>query len=339
MELIHEEIEQYIEQISAGIKIVEVDDDTVLLKYPDSHMKLQARRVYDIEYARSLEEGLISTDDMKTLLEDRKVITDAERKELSSLKSKLEGQKILLGRTTKVRANQDRIKAVIYDLEMRIREIESKEKSKFSMTADTKAEEARILFLCWTCCYDFFTEQLQWTSYDEFLEESNFIFRQKVVSEFILFYSGLPHPTIRSIARSNLWRIRYVTSVKTSDPLFNRATSDYTSDMLNLAYWSHFYQNIYEMMPEDQPPEDIIVDDEALDAYLADYYEEKKRDSLTRRDRKRNRGSRISALNSDEVLVTRTNELYEDIKFDDPKEARSIKDRSDIRKKSRRSRR
>jgi hypothetical protein len=101
--------------------------------------------------------------------------------------------------------------------------------------------------------------------------------------------------------------------------------------MLNLAYWSHFYQNIYEMLPEDQPSHDVIEDDESLDAYLEDYYRERKKDNYARRSRSGHKG-RLSAFDSEEVIVTRSNELYEDVDYDDPKEARSIKDRNEVRK-------
>lgn len=336
MELTNEEIEHYLEQIASGIKIVDVDDKALLFKYPSIDDRLKVRRIYRLEYKRSIEEGLLSTDDMQKLVEDRKIISDKDRFKLSSLKSKLEAQKILLGKTTRVRARQDRVKEVINNLETEIREIEYKEKSKYAMTAETKAEEAKILYLCWTSCYNFFTDKLYWNSYDLFLKEPGYLFRQKVTSEFILFYSGVLTSHIRAIARSNLWRIKYVTSLKTSEPLFGVPTSKYTNDQLNLAYWSHYYQNIYEMLPEDQPPEGIIDDDESLDAYLKDYYSERTQEAAARKDKKKRKG-KLSAFDKEEVIVTKVaSELYDDIDFDEPREARSIKDKPLVRKKTRR---
>ncbi len=336
MELTNEEIEHYLEQIASGIKIVDVDDKALLFKYPSIDDRLKVRRIYGLEYKRSIEEGLLSTDDMQKLVKDRKIISDKDRLKLSSLKSKLEAQKVLLGKTTRVRARQDRVKEVINNLETEIREIEYKEKSKYAMTAETKAEEAKILYLCWTSCYNFFTDKLYWNSYDLFLNEPGYLFRQKVTSEFILFYSGVLTSHIRAIARSNLWRIKYVTSLKTSEPLFGVPTSKYTNDQLNLAYWSHYYQNIYEMLPEDQPPEGIVDDDESLDAYLKDYYSERTQEAAARKDKKKRKG-KLSAFDQEEVIVTKVaSELYDDIDFDEPREARSIKDKPLIRKKTRR---
>jgi hypothetical protein len=206
------------------------------------------------------------------------------------------------------------------------------------MTAETKAEEAKLLYLCWSHCYNFDTDKLYWTEYEEFLNESELKFRERLISEFILFYSGIPTPQIRAIARNNLWRIRYVTSSKTSEPLFGVPTSEYTNDMLNLAYWSHYYQNIYEMMPEDQPNENIIEDDEALDAYLNSYYKERTQDVAARKSKRKMGTGKLSAFDSQEVIVTKANELYEDIEYDKPREAQAIKDRNLIKKKARRGR-
>ena len=335
MDLTYDELERYLEQICTGIKVVDVNGKTILFKQPTALTRIKARQIYESEYNQALEEGLISNEEMQRIIKERNLINKEDKRKLSSLESQLEAQKILLGKTTKVRARQDRIKEVIRRLEDEIRIIKNKERSKFSMTAETKAEESKILYLCWCCCYDY-NDELYWNTYESFLNESDFVFRQKTISEFILFYSGIPTSYIRKIARSNLWRIKYITSLKTSETLFGVPTSEYSNDMMNLAYWSHFYQNVYDMMPEDQPSEFIIDDDEALDAYLKDYYEEKGRESMARKSSKKH--GKLSAFDKEEVLVTKTNELYEDIKFDKPKESSAIKDKPIIQKKARRRR-
>jgi len=272
IELAYSEIEGYLEQIFTGSKLVDVDDTTILIKHPDNKVLMKARRIYDSEYKKSIEEGLLSARDMKKIIEERNLIPVEDREKIGKLESKLEAQKVLLAKTTKVKANQDRIKGIIHEIEEEIRQLKLKEKSKLSMTADNRAEESKILFLSWSSIFDYETDERYWSKYKDFLNESSLDFRNRVISEFIMFYSGIPTPQIRAISRSNLWRIRYITSIKTSEPLFGVPTSEYTNDMLNLAYWSHFYQNVYEMMPDDQPSQEVIEDDEALDAYLDDFY-------------------------------------------------------------------
>jgi hypothetical protein len=123
--------------------------------------------------------------------------------------------------------------------------------------------------------------------------------------------------------------------MKTSEPLFGIPTSEYTIDQLNLIYWSNYYQSIYEMMPEDRPSDFVIEDDEALDAYMENYYKDRNKEVAARKSKSK-RGGKLSAFDSEEVIVTRSHELYEDIEYDTPREARKIKDRVDLRKRSRR---
>jgi hypothetical protein len=89
------------------------------------------------------------------------------------------------------------------------------------------------------------------------------------------------------------------------------------------------------MMPEDRPSDLIVEDDDALDAYMKSYYDEKTKEDAARKSKASNTG-RLSAFDNEEVIVTRSNELYEDIKYDKPREAQRIKDRVDIKKKTRR---
>ena len=153
-----------------------------------------------------------------------------------------------------------------------------------------------------------------------------------VLASFSDFVSGLPTSLIRYMARSNLWRIRYVTSVKTGADLFGRPISEYSADMINLLYWSHYYQGIYDMMPEDQPGDDIIDDDDALDSYMDNYYKEMKNERAARAGR---RPTNLNAFDQgDEVIVTPAHELHKDFEYDKPREAQRIKDRADLKKKA-----
>ena len=238
-----------------------------------------------------------------------------------------------MGKTTRVKANQDRIKKIISEIEDEIFSIKEKELSKLLMSAETKAEEDRYNFLCSACVYK--NGNLLWGSYKEYLKGTDLELKNELLTKFMAFYNGINTSVIRYIARSNLWRIRYITSSKVADPLFGRPTTDYTTDMLNLTFWSNYYQQVYELLPEDRPPDTIIDDDESLDAYMDSFYDERQKESMARKAKRKNSG-RLSAFDQEEVIVTKSNELYEDIKYDKPREAQRIKDKTDIRKKARR---
>lgn len=334
MELSDEAIEKYIVNISNGSIIKYIEDVFVIFRHPNNELKQKSDAIYDNSYEKAVKDGLLDKKSLEDLIERRNLFTEEDKKSLDKLKSKLEAQKVLLGKTTLVRANQDRIKKVINGIEEEIDTLLYKKNSKLRMSAEVKANEDRSLFLCWACSFDYDGKTL-WSNLDEFKNSYNNDFRDKVLTEFLKFYSGISLKTMRFIARHSLWRIRYVNSQKTGEALFGVPTVDYTTDMLNLAYWSNFYDNIYQMLPDDIPSDAVIEDDDALDAYMKNYYEERNRDAFVRKSKNKSPG-RISAFDSEEVIVTASNELYQDIDYDKPREAQKIKERADIKKRTKR---
>jgi hypothetical protein len=331
MDLTHEELEEYLLRIFTGIKLVCIEGIDLIFKQPDNLTKLKANYIYKKAYDSAVEEGILPIKDLEKLMEDRGLFTEKDREQIDKLESQIHGQQVVLSKTTRIKANQERIKKVIEDLTSKLNKLRMKKYSKLVMSAETKAEEDRAAFLCCRCAYNS-SNDLFWKNHDELLKETRISLRQSIISEFTRFYSGIETKIIRSLARSNLWRIRYITSAKVSEPIFGIPTSQYSNDMLNLAYWSNFYQSIYEMMPEDRPSDLIIDDDESLDAYMKDYYEERNREDASRKSRKTK--GKLSAFDKEEVIVTQSNDLYQDIKYDKPKEAQRVKDRVDIRKRT-----
>jgi hypothetical protein len=318
-------------RIFTGKQLVNINGVSLIFKQPDNIIKMEASALYKKSYSLALDEGLLSIKDLEKLMSDRGLFTEEDQQKIDKLESQLHGQQILLSKTTKVKANQDRIKRAIKNFETQINEIKMKKYSKLMLSAETKAEEDRSSYLCCACTYNS-DNKLYWESHEALRKETKISFRQDVISEFLKFYNGINTSIIRYISRSNLWRIRYVTSSKVSDPLFGIPTSQYTNDMINLAYWSNFYQSVYEMMPESRPPDAIIEDDDSLDAYMKDYYAERTREDAARRSR--TTSGKLSAFDKEEVIVTQSNELYEDIQYDKPREAQKVKDRADIKKRT-----
>jgi hypothetical protein len=238
----------------------------------------------------------------------------------------------LLGKTTRIRAKIDRLKNIVKRLETDISELLYKKSSKLLMSAETKAEEEKASYICCKCSY-FDNGEMIWPHYEDMKKETNIILRDEVLTSFLIFYRGLDTGIIRELARSSVWRIRYITSMKVSEDLFGIPTSEYTIDQINLAYFSNFYQGIFEMMPEDRPSDLIIEDDDSLDVFMESYYKDKNNEDAARRS-KRTSGGKLSAFDSEEVIVTSSNELYKDINYDRPREAQRIKDRVDIKKRT-----
>lgn len=334
MVLSDEAVEQTIITIATGRLLVYLNDVFIIFKQPTNTIKQKADAIYEHAFEKAKKSGLLERTALEKIIEERALFTEEDKKKLSSLESKLEAQRVLLGKTTIVKANQARINKVINSLKLEISELTRKKTSKLLMSAEVMAHEERSLFLCWQCTY---TEagDLYWPSYDSFKKTADISFRSVVFARFVEFHSGFPLKTVRYVARHNLWRIRYVTSQKVTEALFGVPTTEYSNDMLGLAYWSNHYDNIYQMMPEDRPSDAIIEEDDALDAYMKNYYEERNREAATSRSKNRTPG-KLKAFDSEEVIVTASNELWQDIDYDKPREAQKLKDRVDIKKRTKR---
>ncbi len=338
MNITHEDLEKYLSKIFTGVELVYINngsmDICVEFRSPNNATMLRANLLFNKTYSQALSRGMLSSEELEKLMKKRNIFTDEDEKRIEKLKAQLEAQELLLAKTSVVKAKQDRLKNIIKKIKDEINEISFKKSSKMSMSAESKADESKLLYLCWASSYNADTGTLLWPTYNNLLKETNLVFKDNIFLEFLKFNRGIDTRIIRYVARSNLWRIRYVTSLKTSEALFGVPTSEYTNDMLNLVYWSNYYQSIYEMLPEDRPSDLVIEDDEALDAYMQSYYDERNKEDAARRSKRKTQG-KLSAFDKEEVIVTQSNELYEDIKYDKPREAQRIKDKAMIKKRVR----
>jgi hypothetical protein len=339
MVLSYKETEDYLNKIFSGVFYTYIKFDTkrqlILFKHPPATIKQRADLVYKESYASAISEGILPLKELEELIFKRNIFTKEDVKNLNKLRGQLEAQRILLGKTTRIKAKIDRLKNIVRRLETDINKLLYKKSSKLLMSAETKAEEEKAAYICCKCSY-FDNEQLIWPDYQDLLKETNIRFKDEVLTSFLIFYRGLDTSIIREIARSSVWRIRYITSMKVSESLFGIPTSEYTTDQVNLVYWSNFYQGVYELFPEDRPSDLIIEDDDALDAFMESYYKEKNKEDAARKSKKTS-GGKLSAFDQEEVIVTSSNELYQDIEYDRPREAQRLKDRIDIKKRTTRN--
>ena len=320
LELSFEELDGYIEQVCAGCKTVFITDESgterpLLFKYPTKHDQLVADLIFKAALKEAEEMGIPSIPEVETLIRERGIFTSEDEAKIERLRSKMEGQKAVLAKTTRVRARIDRLTKIINDIQGEIDKILLKREMQLENTRERKASESKYLYLTRNGVFDPFTNQKIWETEDDFNSESDFRFRRKVFVEYIIFSYGLKQEVLRYIARSNSWRIRYVTAIKTGDNLFGSPIKDYNVDQLMLLYWSHYYQSINEMLPDDRPSDEIIEDDHALDAYMKDWQAERSREASASKAQKGKRYGDNSAWDHGETLVMRSNPMHQDIEY------------------------
>ncbi|MCK5015970.1 MAG: hypothetical protein KAS32_02770, partial [Candidatus Peribacteraceae bacterium] len=215
-----------------------------------------------------------------------------------------------------------------------LEELLSKREEGLEYSADKIAYEQKFLYMTWSGTRDPHTKERYWSTRKDFNAEVDLLFRREVFLKTINTSAGTTVGMLRYLARNNIWRIRYLSSVKTGESLFGVGLPYYSTDQLALSYWSSYYQSVYEMLPEDRPPDSMIEDDAALDAYMKSYMEEMNRESNSARESKRKGQGVKSAWDHGETLVMRSHELYEDMEYSDTIESIRNKNKSDIKSKA-----
>ncbi len=333
MDLSYEEIDLLISKIAFGKELILINKEFIYLYHPSNELKVKAKLVYNEAYKQALSEGLIPKKDLEDIILARGIFSDDDANKVAKLQSRLEGQEVVLSKTLKVEANQERIKKVIVGIKEEMSAILFKKYSKLYMSAETRAEEEVTSYNCYECTYTHSGDKY-WSTYEDFIQDRDDKLKGLIFSRYVNFIRGIDISIIRFIARSTLWRIRYNNSMKTSETLFGIPTTTYNMDQLNLVYWSNYYDQIYSMMPSDRPSDDTIKDDEVLDRFMEEYYNEMNNETSIQKERKIKTKGVLSAFDSEEVIVTQSSELYHDITYDKPKEAQKIKDRADIKKRT-----
>jgi len=318
MDLTYEEVESLISQIMLGQKLVTLQRNgasaLVCLKHPTRELLQRS----DFAAAQAKEEalsmGLPTISAMEKMLESRGLWGDGERSDIEVLQGKLKAQEAVLAKTTRVPMRRERLVKIIDDLKGQILDIRRRKESFLEHTVERKSEEFRLLYLTSSCVLEPETGERVWPTISSFNDEPDVMFRRHAALEFTIFSMGLPTETLRYIARSSQWGVRYLAAQKHGGQLFTRPIYDYSIDMLHLMHWTAFYQSLHEMMPSDRPDPAVIEDDFALDKFMDEYFERTKREASEERIKKAS-GKNSTAWNHEELIVMKGNPVFEDVDF------------------------
>ncbi len=327
-----EDLENYIEEISSGYRIAKIKDSSgkehiYIFKHPSVDVRRRSQIVYDSFFNEAKEMGLSTIAEMEDIVKKRGIFTEEDEEAIKRLEDKVYAQQQVLRKTFRVQANRDRLVKIISDLKTEIRQVSNKKEKMLQLTCEAKAAERRTLCLLVECVYNFDTIERVWKRPNDFeeavLEDDAVKFN--LLIGFVNFMNGIQVSMLRQIARSSQWRLRYIISKKVNVDLFGVPVKDFSCDQLSLMQWSDYYASIYEMLSEDRPPDSIIEDDVALDAYMEEYFSERSREDTVRRGSGKKKPGKVkSAYDHDEVIITKSNPLHKDIEYSKvPKKVKS----------------
>lgn len=307
-----QEVEKLLEGILTNKTLVQIKSRAgprfVIFSHPNTEEIIKGRYMREKALIEALNEGLPPQEELESLLEERKVISEEDEKKIKELESKISGQQRVL-QLTRIEGRRKPIEENIKRLETEIGLVRLKGRAYLLLSAESKADEESLFYLA---CVSTFTVDGErfWPTWQGFEDETDMVFRDALVLEFAHFNAGLPSSTVRFLARHNLWRIRYSAALKVGGPLFSQELYDLTPNQVGLIYWSSYYQQIYEMLPDEQPDQETIDDDESLDAFMDRYFkrrEEEKNEGRVRRGSGGGQDKKLSAWDRGQELIITAN--------------------------------
>ena len=313
LELSYQQTEELLECIINNKKLVQVDSRNgkvfIVLSYPSSQEILLSRYTRAAALLEAEKEGLPSRAEIAEVIDKRGIINEEDREKIKELENKLVAQRRLLS-LTKISARRKTVEETISRLSQEIEHIKSQGDNLYTLTREYRADEVALLYMAWASTYTVGGEKW-WSSFHAFESETDLLFRSSTITQYAMFNQGLSVAEVRFAARHVLWRIRYTAALKIGGPLFPQGLYDLTPDQQSLLYWSNYYQSIYEMLPDDRPADDIIQNDEELDAYMESYFKNAEKERNEGRLKRGARGSgRLTTQNSDEIIVTANHPDY-----------------------------
>jgi hypothetical protein len=308
-----EQLLKHIEEVAARQKLIHITIPNdpiplfILFKYPPRSTVLRA----ELEESRATYKAkgfkILSEVEMDALMREKGIWSEVDDEKVTDIQEKIVKWTLKTQDPDISPNSKQYAKELILKLEEDLFKTEVRRERMMAQTVERKARQAKYDFMLWACSWDPDTNRRCWDNYLTFCEKVEVNLKNQILSEFLKYLVGHNTEEIRYIARSNLWRLDFVIAQKGNLHLFNRAAVDLTPDQKNLLWWSSYYQSIYELLPDDQPDDWVVQDDEALDKYMKELHQERSNEQSSRRAEKQ---GTTSAERMAERLIMRSHPDY-----------------------------
>jgi len=134
-----------------------------------------------------------------------------------------------------------------------------------ALTAESRAEEFVRRYMIFMSATDKLGRQI-WETEEDFLATTDFELVDCLTLKYLENHI-MQEEDLRMVARSGMWRFRWSAS-KNGESLFGKPVAEWSELQSALVYWSQFYDFVFDS--PDRPSDNIIENDNALDAWVRD---------------------------------------------------------------------
>jgi len=310
------ELELVIARIVAGCLRFHLDGRSFLVRQPGRLRRYKAQQVYQEALSDGAAEGLLSDEEIDTMMRSQGLWSEADDKAVKTLQKDVEELKVGLFKSFFKSRDREATRTALNVARAELARLLSRKNSYSHMGTTGYAQVARTRYLVGSGLLDDRGRRV-WKG-DDFYRQDSVLLDAAVEA-----YSEaqIIDATMRAVARSETWQTVWNTRGVCAD-VFGRSAADLTDEQRHLVSWAQLYESIQE---HPSPPGDEVVrDDDAFDGWLI----------LQKRERERQRReataeaalSGIKLPDSGEIfLVAETEEDLQNIEALNGPQAQAIK--------------
>ena len=281
-----QDIETSIRSVMSGRWYVETHSENparqlLVMRYPLLH-ELQRCHFLKQKFTTDHAEDLMGYDEAKSHAYIQGVWSDqydnqleviAER--IDTLQEQVEEHREL---SKKIVAHRNRVRIIekeIDRLNFRYKQLLERKQAVFGNTLEYMAEKQRLFYLV-GCITEYPDGSPVWEHGNIKNEDDESLLME--LSASLMDNAVIDTKMIRAIARSNLWRYRWLNGKSNVKTLFGRDIFDLSLAQSELLFWSQIYDAAMEAY--EPPPSFVIDDDDRFDEWLADQAEKREGDKV-----------------------------------------------------------
>jgi len=200
---------------------------------------------------------------------------DTKEKNLEALPALIEEMSERVDNESRNRVKRQKLEKWLVKLNTTYAELLYDRNTRLSNSAEYIAHDSASLYLLWSSVRQLNGDRL-WPTFEDIESDQDIVFIEELISFYIGMMQDLPEAQIRAIARTSMWRIRWSAFKRSSIELFGRHSQNLSNDQFMLVHWSQVYDSVYESL--ERPPEEVVLDDKALDEWLLEQNEKYKRE-------------------------------------------------------------
>lgn len=277
---------ELLDALAWGHRIVEVDGEHQFVFRP---LTLQERNVANLVHQQALSLGKsqrllprkeLEKQAIKAGLWKSSYSADLRllREELITRKSELDEEKKANAKRQTETARAKNLRSRVEYLIQQVSHLDVLQTQHLELPSlEYFAERERGIYALSRATMTFPEMEQRWNSLEALKNEEDTVLVAKLLN---LYYDSriADEAEIRKLARSPIWRIRWLGSKKNGGvkTLFGRDMYDITLDQFRLVYWSQIYDSAFESL--DSPSDEVVENDKLFDQWLEDQANKRKQE-------------------------------------------------------------